>query len=405
MDKRLTHLKELVSIIKQLIVKKRTVQIEGFGEVTIPNEFVEIVSSEIFVRDTDSTKPSEILELIKDGKTVVMTGDFRYIMGILKYMDRNQKELINRDELKDIENKFERSRISQSLKKRALYRLMVVAKGDILQNITRQPELTKLLSWLEGDTEYLSNVYFLLPVRKVLRIASDVKRKRDGLYISALNERISVFPHVYVPFDESVVNMIAENLSVTRSTKVLDVGTGTGILALVAAKAGSHNVVATDINPQAVENAKFNAKKLGFQDRIDVREPAELFDSVQDEKFDIILFNAPWLYGEPKTTYDTAVYDSEFSVITRFFGQVGDYLSDTGFIMLQYSNFSELTGHGAIENLNRLIAENGFEITQYWSIKRLSKVMEKWETVFTFEIRRSGQDLQEFEKLSSRDNH
>jgi hypothetical protein len=56
--------------------------------------------------------------------------------------------------------------------------------------------------------------------------------------------------------------------------------------------------------------------------------------------------------------------------------------------MLQYSNLSELTGHGALENLNRLIAENGFEITQEWSVKRLSKVMAKWETVFTFEIRR-----------------
>lgn len=357
--------------------------IEGFGEVAIPNEFAEIVSSDIVVRDT-SSRPSQILQLIKYGKTVVMTGDFRYIKGILKYMDRNQSELVELNDLKGIESKYQRSRIRQSLKRKALYRLMVVAHGEILQNVTRQPDLTNLLSWLEGDTEYLSNVNFLLPVRKVLRIASDVKRRRDGMYIKALRAKITIFPHVYVPFDESVVNMVADNLTVTENTKVLDLGTGTGVLALVAACKGARNVVATDINPRAVKNVKFNAKKLGFEDRIDAREPADLFDSVQGEKFDVIVFNAPWIYGEPKTTYDTAVYDKDFSVITRFFQRVAEHLSDSGFIMLQYSNFSELTGHGAIENLNRLISENGFEITKKWTTKRLSKALGKWETVFTF---------------------
>lgn len=386
MNKHHTDSVKLISVIQQVLAKKRLIQIEKFGEVTIPNEYAENVSSEVAVRDTNA-KPSQILQLVKDGKTVVMTGDFRYIKGILKYMDRNQNELVDSNELKDIENEFERSRIRQSLQKEALYRLMVVANGEMLQDVKKQPDLTELLSWLEGDTEYLSNVDFLLPVRKVLRISSDVERKSDGMYIKALDTEISVFPHVYVPFDESVVNMIAENLSVDENTKVLDVGTGTGVLALIAACKGACNVVATDINPQAVKNAKFNANKLGFEHRIDARGPADLFEAVQGEKFDIIIFNAPWIYGEPKTTYDTAVYDKNFSVITRFFQSVANYLSDSGFIMLQYSNFSELTGHGAMENLHRLVAENEFEITKKWTTKRLSKALGKWETVFLFKIR------------------
>lgn len=369
--------------------------IENFGVVAVPNEYARIISSEFIVRDT-SSKPSQILRLIKEGKTVVMIGDFRYIKGILKYLDRNQRELVDLDELRSrhkdrsiqmIENKFERSRIRQTLTKEALYRLMVVAHGEVLQNVTQSPDLTDLLSWLENDTD-LSNTNFLLPVRKALRIASDVKRKKEGLYIKALNAKISIFPHVYVPFDGSVVDMIAENLNVDENTRVLDLGTGTGVLALVAAYNGSRNITATDINPQAVKNAKFNAEKLGFDDRIDVRKNADLFDAVRGEKFDVIIFNAPWIYGDPRTTYDTAVYDKDFSVITRFFQSVADQLSDSGVIMLEYSNFSELTGHGAIGNLNRLIDENGFEISNEWKIKRLSKVLGKWETVFLFEIGR-----------------
>jgi len=365
---------------------KNKYNIEIFGEITIPNEFIEMTSSEIVVKDTNS-KPSQILQLIKEGKIVVMYGDFVYIKGVLKYMDRNQRELVEQETVdNDIENKFQRSRILQSLRKKALYRLMVVVNGEVLQNISRQPDLTELESWLEGDTEYLSGKNFLLPVRKVLRIASDVKRKKEGMYINCLDAKISIFPHVYVPFDESVVNMIAGNIDLVPDSKVLDMGTGTGVLAIIAAQKGSHNVVATDINPQAVKNAKFNVQKLGFSSQVDVRGPADLFDSVKGEKFDLIIFNAPWIYGEPKTVYDSAVYDENFSVINRFFKNVNEHLTDSGNIMLQYSNFSELTGHGALENLNRLISENDLEIKQEWTIRRLSKVLGKWETVFTFKL-------------------
>jgi hypothetical protein len=50
--------------------------------------------------------------------------------------------------------------------------------------------------------------------------------------------------------------------------RVADVGTGTGILALAAARAGAANVVAIDINPNAVEAAAENARANGLEDRV-----------------------------------------------------------------------------------------------------------------------------------------
>ena len=47
---------------------------------------------------------------------------------------------------------------------------------------------------------------------------------------------------------------------VTNADTVLDYGCGTGILAIAAAKLGAANVTGTDIDPQAVESAAFNAE-------------------------------------------------------------------------------------------------------------------------------------------------
>ena len=50
--------------------------------------------------------------------------------------------------------------------------------------------------------------------------------------------------------------------------RVVDIGTGTGILALAAARAGAAFVVAADINPNAALNAADNARANGLSGRV-----------------------------------------------------------------------------------------------------------------------------------------
>ena len=52
---------------------------------------------------------------------------------------------------------------------------------------------------------------------------------------------------------------------------LLDVGTGSGILAIAAARLGAKNVVAVDIDPDAVRVARENVAHNGLSDAIDVR--------------------------------------------------------------------------------------------------------------------------------------
>ena len=73
-------------------------------------------------------------------------------------------------------------------------------------------------------------------------------------------------------------------------TKMLDIGTGSGILAIIGGMLGAKEIVATDIDPVAVETAKINIEKNGYSDICDVR-CGDLLDCVGDETFDIITAN------------------------------------------------------------------------------------------------------------------
>ncbi|HXG42697.1 MAG TPA: 50S ribosomal protein L11 methyltransferase [Dehalococcoidia bacterium] len=54
--------------------------------------------------------------------------------------------------------------------------------------------------------------------------------------------------------------------------RVLDVGTGSGILAIAAARLGAASVLALDIDPQAVKAARDNARRNGVESVVEVRD-------------------------------------------------------------------------------------------------------------------------------------
>src|SRR5262245_14820787 len=82
--------------------------------------------------------------------------------------------------------------------------------------------------------------------------------------------RLSVRPTVFHPkffISSEKFASFLDTLDLTGK-RVCEVGTGTGILALAAARAGAANVVATDINPNASLSAKENADANGLGDRV-----------------------------------------------------------------------------------------------------------------------------------------
>jgi methylase of polypeptide subunit release factors len=99
-------------------------------------------------------------------------------------------------------------------------------------------------------------------------------------------------PDSWVPGIGGATAAVA-NLTVRRRGEtVLDLGTGSGYLALAAAEHAAR-VVATDINPRALAIAALNARLNGI-DKIDWR-LGSLYEPVGDERFDLIVANPPFV--------------------------------------------------------------------------------------------------------------
>ena len=102
-------------------------------------------------------------------------------------------------------------------------------------------------------------------------------------------------PDYVMGFSPSTLTLARLTVRVPGGT-VLDLGTGCGLQALLAA-AHSERVVATDLNPRAVAVARFNAALNGLDGRIEVREGDLLAPLRAGEVFDSIVSNPPFVVG------------------------------------------------------------------------------------------------------------
>lgn len=98
---------------------------------------------------------------------------------------------------------------------------------------------------------------------------------------------------------------------VARPSAILDIGTGSGAVALaLAQECPNAQITATDISPSALEVARTNAESLGLQDRIDFVE-SDCFDSLGIQKFDIIVSNPPYMPSASLKSLEIQVRDYE----------------------------------------------------------------------------------------------
>lgn len=150
-------------------------------------------------------------------------------------------------------------------------------------------------------------------------------------------------PEVYEPAEDTF--LFAENLQVERRDRVLDIGTGTGLLAIIASKKCS-KVTATDINPHAIDCA---VKNLITNKSYNVElKKGDLFEPVKNEKFDLILFNTPYLPthkderlgDELDAAWDGGI-DGRY-VIDRFLEGLEDHLNPGGRVQLVQSSLSDI---------------------------------------------------------------
>ncbi len=106
---------------------------------------------------------------------------------------------------------------------------------------------------------------------------------------------IEIDDEVYNPSDDSY--LLLKCIEVSPGESFLEMGTGTGLVALHAAKLGAR-VTAVDVNPKAVDCARRNAARNNM--RVEVVR-SDLFEKITGV-FDVIAFNPPYLAGTASST-------------------------------------------------------------------------------------------------------
>jgi methylase of polypeptide subunit release factors len=150
---------------------------------------------------------------------------------------------------------------------------------------------------------------------------------------------------------------------------MLEVGIGSGILSAILLKQNKvHSVVGTDINAYAIACAKDNFQRLGLDEKVDLYQ-TDLFpisnSTTKDNKYDIILFNPPWLPGNPVSELDRAVYDTcDQNILRRFLTEVQHYIAPGGRVFLMLSNLGILLGLFQDTDLNIAFHDGSLEIIE-----------------------------------------
>jgi release factor glutamine methyltransferase len=135
---------------------------------------------------------------------------------------------------------------------------------------------------------------------------------------------------IYEPAEDSFLLKKQLKNFIEKGMKVLDLGTGSGIQALEAKKLGA-NVLASDINEACLENLEVKTVQ------------SDLFENIR-EKFDLIIFNPPYLPEEPLEPEDSKLSTTGGKkgneILIKFLKQAKSHLNNDGKILIVFSSLT-----------------------------------------------------------------
>jgi len=161
--------------------------------------------------------------------------------------------------------------------------------------------------------------------------------------------------------------LFMNNARLFKNKKVLDMGSGTGLMGVVMALHGAYEVVMTDISELAynntLKNIEYYQELLEKKFNVSVFQ-GDLFEKVEG-KFDFIVFNQPFFPGDPgnsprKHTLACSMMNNG-ELIQRFLEEALNYLTEQGRIMMPFFLMAGDTNNPAVQG-----SKYGYNIDTYF---------------------------------------
>ncbi|MEV8327524.1 50S ribosomal protein L11 methyltransferase [Kitasatospora sp. NPDC056731] len=158
-----------------------------------------------------------------------------------------------------------------------------------------------------------------------------------------------IFAPVYSPTTEISMRLLGldDPRVAGRSGSLLEIGCGTGVIAVAAALAGHARVVAGDINEAAVRNTEMNAHRHGVADRVHSVH-SDLFAALApEERFDTVFWHSNYVLAPEdyryRTMHERGYVDPGYAAHRRFLVEAPGRLAPGGSVLLHFSERGDLT--------------------------------------------------------------
>ncbi len=243
-------------------------------------------------------------------------------------------------------------------------KLNAITQGLYLHIVNHRPELAKAPDnpWL--NEFYPGNLSFHLRLTDFLGMNGARQWYQNGIQLPGLSHKIHPWYGTYFPTRTEHLELFDQWLEKNNDFQLaLDMGTGCGALTFYMIKHGIQEVIATDINPNALYSVQQDLKRNPTQAGVQLFETS-FFEGIANKKPDLVVFNPPWLPLETHTSIDKAMYyDSGF--FDAFFSQAQNSLSASATIAILFSNFARVAGITPDNPIDIILRHsNQFELVQ-----------------------------------------
>ncbi len=256
---------------------------------------------------------------------------------------------------------FHRHRLSQSQRVRALGMVLIPFDQYHRIPLRRAPDVQQACTEAYGDVDRP----YVASLRELLGIVGAYEWRKKGVLIPASEalETFRIHPHygVFAPVRSDYVPLLAQAplpASLAAESVAFDIGTGTGILAVILARRGIARVVATENNPRAVLCAKENLQKLELQNQVEVVDT----DLFPQGRAALVVCNPPWVPARPSSALEQAIFDPGSRMLRGFLEGLSSHLLPGGEGWLILSDFAEHLKLRSREQLLDMVQSAGLRV-------------------------------------------